>query len=309
MLQKLNGKKIIGIDIGGTHITAAQINMNDRCVVEGSGCTNVVKTNGVSAEIIDVWVQTIKQVINHLDKKEVLLGISMPRPFDYENGISKIKGMNKYDALYNMDIRHMLSKELEIMPSNILFRNDAESFLHGEVNCGAAMNKKNAFGITLGTGLGSAVSECGFIHDANLGSAPFKRGIAEDYLSTRWFLKRYYELTGENIPDVKTLVEDNSKRYYTQIIFNEFKLNLADFLWPVILKYKPEIVVIGGNIARASALFLNQLQALLNLRDLQVILRRTALWEEAAMIGVAYYWKDVAAEKIISLTSKSFTDY
>lgn len=298
MLQTHNQKMIIGVDIGGSHITAAQIDINNGCIFEHSNATSAVKTQGEPDEIISAWAHTIKQAIGDLDKKEILLGIAMPGPFDYENGISKIKGMNKYDSLYNLDIRRILSKELEVVPSAILFRNDAESFLHGEVNFGAAKDAKKAIGITLGTGLGSAVSSLGITKDSNLGSSAFKGGIAEDYLSSRWFLKRYYELSGKNIQDVKTLVEDSAKSHYKQRIFAEFKLNLTDFLLPFILDHKPEVVVIGGNIARAGTLFLNQVQAQLNQKGLPVLLHVTKLWEEAAMIGAAYYCKDLVVEKV-----------
>jgi glucokinase len=47
---------------------------------------------------------------------QVRIGISMPGPFDYENGICLIKGQNKYEALYGLYIKGLLADKLGIEP-------------------------------------------------------------------------------------------------------------------------------------------------------------------------------------------------
>ena len=88
---------------------------------------------------------------------------------------------------------------LDISPSGIKFMNDASCFLHGEVFCGAAYKCEEALGFTLGTGLGSAIYKNGIAEDGEMWCSAYKDGIAEDYLSTRWFERRYKELTGKDI--------------------------------------------------------------------------------------------------------------
>ncbi|WP_426327964.1 hypothetical protein [Pedobacter sp. R-06] len=60
----------------------------------------------------------------------------MPGPFDYENGISLIRSMNKYESLYLVNIKGFLVRQLDLLPQNIVFRIDAEAFQYGKVNAG-----------------------------------------------------------------------------------------------------------------------------------------------------------------------------
>ena len=131
------------------------------------------------------------------------IGIAMPGPFDYENGISYIKDQNKYEALYGLNIKEQLAKKLEISISDISILNDAACFLQGEVFGGAGQGFKRVMGLTLGTGFGSARSVDGKTDDADLWCSPYREGIAEDYLSTRWFLKQYKEISGKLVKNVK----------------------------------------------------------------------------------------------------------
>lgn len=120
----------------------------------------------------------------------------MPGPFDYENGISLITKLDKYEALYKLNVKELLSEKLSIPKPSILMMNDAACFLRGEVYYGAAKGHTDVIGITLGTGTGSAFHHNGITVDANLGPSPFMNSIADEYFSTRWFVKRYIEENG-----------------------------------------------------------------------------------------------------------------
>lgn len=277
---------IVGVDIGGSHITAAIIDLDKQCVVKKSRVRNHVDTFGEKNAILTCWGETIKSLIDFFPEHEIALCIAMPGPFDYANGVSLIKGMNKYEALYGVEVKKFLCEYLQLNMENIFFWNDAYAFLKGELFAGSARGYERALGITLGTGLGSAVGIYGEVQDANLGVSTFKQGIAEDYISTRWFIKRYHELSGKNAKDTKELAARYNMDHHATILFNEFARNLADFLTPVILQYHPEVVIIGGNIARAHSLFLSKSQVILNRRGIHAILKITSLWEDAAMIGV-----------------------
>jgi glucokinase len=68
----------------------------------------------------------------------------------------RYRGQSKYDNLYNMDVKALLAEELGLPPTSIHFINDAAAFLQGE-NIVHLQTNKRILGITLGTGLGSAV--------------------------------------------------------------------------------------------------------------------------------------------------------
>src|SRR5690606_14482087 len=149
-----------------------------------------------------------------------------------------------------------LYRRLGISSDSIRFINDAARFLKGEVYAGAAQQYDRVVGITVGTGLGSAFSLPGVRTDVDICNSAFINGIAEDYLSTRWFVKRYQEHSGKDVGGVKELIALAKTDNVIYEIFQEFAHNLADFIMANIAANEIACVVIGGNISNASPLFL-----------------------------------------------------
>jgi glucokinase len=231
------------------------------------------------------WSTIIKQALAVVDEKKVNIGIAMPGPFDYEEGISYIKGQHKYEALYNINVKHLLAKTLNQPAHTITFANDAACFLQGEVAGGIAKGKENVMGFTLGTGLGSALFNNGIAEDADLWHSPFLNGIAEDYLSSRWFVKRYSELSQKPIIDVKEMADIYSSDPGVQIVFDEFGMHLGEFLKKTIHGEEIEMIVLGGNIAQALELFRNGINK--SMQGLVVIppIQKSILGEHSALLG------------------------
>jgi len=277
----------IGVDIGGSHITAAHISAVDFKVMKSSVIRARVAAMESAETIITAWADALSPLIIRKGDEVTKIGIAMPGPFDYGKGISLMKGMKKYDSLYGMNVLEILSERLNIPKDHILFRNDAEAFLHGELASGAVAGEKRAIGVTLGTGLGSASNCQGTTVDANRAFIPFKDSIAEEYISTRWFSKRYLELTGKEIKNVESLLESPYQKIIDEI-FEEFGRNLSSFLNDFIEEEQPDVVVIGGNIAKTWDYFIPVVQQYLNHKN--VVLKQSTMWEDAALVGAAYSW-------------------
>ncbi len=280
----------MGIDIGGSHITVAVLDMQQRNILKNSYTRERVDSHGSTTQVIHTWCNAIKAGYKKAGIQIDRLGIAMPGPFDYVNGISYIAGNDKYAAFYGLNIKDMLAGELEISPDQILMGNDAACFLAGEVFAGEARSYQNLIGITLGTGLGSAVCKEGKITDANLWCSSFLNGIAEDYLSTRWFLKRYYELTSLNILNVRELALLYEENQTVRKIFTEFGHNLGLFLKNFQQDHGVEAIVIGGNIANASARFLPGVLKYLESQGINTPVHISKLNEDAALVGAAGCW-------------------
>ncbi|WP_316823667.1 ROK family protein [Pedobacter miscanthi] len=295
-MNKIN--YVLGIDIGGSHITAAVLDMQQRNILKNSYTRDRVNSHGTTEQIIKTWCNTIKAAYKKVNIEIGRLGIAMPGPFDYENGISYIAGNDKYAAFYGLNVKEMLASELQMSSDDILMSNDASCFLAGEVFAGEAGNYTNLIGITLGTGLGSAVCTDGKITDANLWCAPFLDGIAEDYLSTRWFLKRYYELSGINILNVRELALLHDESPTVRKIFTEFSQNLALFLKDFQQNNAAEAIVIGGNIANASSRFIPGVLKYLQSQDINCLIHISKLNEDAALVGAAGCWAVQAKESV-----------
>lgn len=286
----MDNQLVLGVDIGGSHITATLVNLKTGYVIKNSQVREVVNSKGTATDIISQWSNIINTAFGQIDLSERKVGIAMPGPFDYIEGIAWMKDQDKYDSLYGLNIKELLADKLKIDKENIRFLNDAESFLSGETFSGAAKGCSRAIGLTLGTGLGSARFTNGTVEDANLWCASFLDSIAEEYLSTRWFVKKYYELTGKKIDGVKELTLLNDEN--TLEIFGAFGINLGLFLSNVIVKDKPEIIVLGGNISNAYELFKADLhRSLIGLPVIPTI-QRSVLGEVACLIGAASCWAE-----------------
>jgi glucokinase len=288
----MTGSIALGVDIGGSHITAGLVDMESRVILESSIKRLRVQSDDRCENIIKAWSQLILQVVDYQPKQLAKIGIAMPGPFDYENGVSYITGLEKYESLYGKNVKELLAAELNIPAVNIRLKNDAGCFLQGEIFAGNARGFDRAIGLTIGTGIGTAKASESVAEDADLWKTPFKDSIAENYLSTRWFLKRYKELTGKDADDVKQLCELLPLDFNVQLVFNEFAENLSAFLTFFVTEEKPEVIIIGGNISNASTLFFPQVIQNLGKKSINIPLKKSTLGESAVILGSASLWQE-----------------
>ena len=285
----------IGVDIGGSHITAAQVDLQKGKIIGSSVTRSKLNPHDSAENILNIWVCAIKKASEGV--QTFFVGIAMPGPFDYENGICLMQNVNKYEDLYGLNIKQIFSERLRIPTENICFRNDSEAFLEGEMLFGAGRNYKKAIGITIGTGLGTSIYEDHAAKDMAMGiNHPMLTGVAEDYISTRWFVKRYKELTGETIEGAKFLVENFERDVFSRQVFAEFSENISLFIGEFTEKFLPEIIIIGGNIANASDFFFPAIEKSLAKNEAKITLVKSCLNEEAALMGAVGLWKEIATK-------------
>lgn len=286
----MNKPIVMGVDIGGSHITAALVDLEARKVLKDSWTRERVDSHESANHIIKVWSEVIKETLLTFKGEVVKIGIGMPGPFNYEKGICFIEDQDKYDSLYGLNIKNLLAEALGIFPDDIRFINDAACFLKGEAFGGAAKRFQKVIGLTLGTGLGSSVCTNDIAVDADLWKDPFKGSIAEDYLSTRWFIKRYYELTGKTVANVKELASKVHSNEDIQRVFEEFGSNLGLFLHRFIGLERPEAIVLGGNISHSFALFEKSLKESISADFRHIPIFKAVLGEEGALLGASSVW-------------------
>jgi glucokinase len=224
-----------------------------------------------------------------LDRSKIEgIGIAMPGPFNYEKGISLIQNQHKYDSLYGLNVKDLLSQKLGLKNLKLTLKNDASCFLLGEVYGGSMVGFNNLIGITLGTGLGSAHYSNGVVKDANLWKMPFLKSIAEDYISTRWFIRRWAELTQQEIKGIKEIIDSDTDEEKFKLLFDEFSENLSQFLYTFIKKKRPSAVVLGGNIMNAERFFLQQTKKkLFNKMGISIPVTKSIQGEVATLLGAA----------------------
>lgn len=298
----------IGADIGGSHISCAAVDLFTGKILKDTTTGREVNNQEQAGVIIALWADAVSEVLAKVPPAKVKgIGFAMPGPFDYVKGISYIKGVAKYENLYGINVTRAISELLKV-PEGFLIRfmNDASSFAVGEAWAGSAAKADRSLSITLGTGFGSAfisnripivdgpeVPKLGCVYHL-----PYQDGIADDYFSTRWFMRRYKGITGKELSGVKELSELAAGDKIVRELFIEFGDKSALFLAPWLKKFRAEILVIGGNISKAYDLFGDVFEGRLKKENCNCEVALSKLKEDAALLGSAYlfnedFWKAV----------------
>jgi predicted NBD/HSP70 family sugar kinase len=253
-------KKRIGLDVGGSHVSASVIDMDS---TEELSLVIHHKKLDSSSSTTNI-LQTIGSSINELLSKEKnieAIGIAFPGPFDYEKGVSAIAGVGgKFAATFGVDVGQALKNICKCNETVITFSNDAHCFAVGANYKFNLCGTRKIF-LTLGTGFGAAFMEKELLltqspdmpSSGTFYDQPFLNSIADDYFSTRWILNEYKLRTKKEITSVKEFA--NSGTILADTIFAQFGRNLGAFLLPWLQQFKCDELVIGGNIARAYTLF------------------------------------------------------
>lgn len=290
-------KFAIGVDIGGGHISAAAVDLNSNTIMRESVSENPVDNQASAEAILSVWGETIMSSISYIGMENLKgIGFGIPAPFDYVNGIALFENVLKYEGLYNVNVGEEMRKILEI-PEHIPIRfiNDATAFGLGEDWVGKGATYSRVIALALGTGFGNVFVEDGIpVVNGELvpriGAVwhlPFKNSIANNYISTNWFVTEYEKISGTRLPGAKEIAALYNDNPDVQKLFAEFGKNMGEILVPWILKFQPEIIISGGNIARAFPLYEKAFLEVLDAASISVDLEISELKEDAALLGSA----------------------
>ena len=301
----------IGVDIGGSHISSAVVKLTDGSLLENTRYDISLNNKASSDEIIEKWGTAIQKTIETVEARKIKgIGLAMPGPFDYANGISLFDGKTqKYENTYGLNVSKALKYFLQLPDTYpVRFINDAAAFAIGEAWNGKAKKTNRSLSITLGTGLGSGfinkglpvfdsenVPEDGFIYHL-----PYKGGIVDDFFSTRGLIKAYKEIKGIQVKGVKEIANAAKTEKEALELMQYFGKQLAQLLIPWLSKFEAEVLVVGGNISKAFTLFGELMQKEINDAGLKIKVEKSELNDAAQIIGAARiveeeYWKKVSS--------------
>jgi glucokinase len=295
----MKNQYVVGADIGGSHIGSCVVDLSTGTIVEASICHQPVNSRSYSAgAIVGTWSACITESIRQSGVAVAAAGVAMPGPFDYRKGISIMAGVDKYDQIFGMDVTASLLARLSSVGIRaLLYTNDAAAFALGEALGGAAKGFDRVVALTLGSGLGSGFLAGGRLVTTGAGvpangwvyPLPFENGCADDRLTTRWFLRRYKELTNKEATGVKDLADAAAALDAAACrVFEEYGTRLASFIQPISQAFGAQAIVLGGNIAKAYPLFRAQFLRRLESLGTPVAVRCSALHDKAAMAGAAF---------------------
>ncbi len=297
---------LVAFDVGGTQTKAAAI--VNGTIAEATAGHYETQADLAAGPMIARFVDLFADVLAKAGPEAAAdgWGLAFPGPFDYEDGISRIRGLGKFDALYGLPVGRLLEEALRtdertrgrLTPRfRIAFENDAALFGLGEsAPGGAAEGAGRVVCLTIGTGLGSCFLENGRLVKQRddvppngwLYTVPYQAGIADDYISRRGIL----QLAGELVPqagrlDVRELAGladagDKDARG----LFARFGRRMADILLPSLLRFRPDRIVLGGQISKSAHRFAPAFREAASLAGLQADIRVSRDTLASTLLGV-----------------------
>jgi len=215
----------------------------------------------------------------------------MPGPFDYKKGVCLIPPhLHKFKSLYGQNLREDLIERTGL--NNILFENDARTFLRGEEWTGLAKGFRRIIGITIGTGMGSSFMVDGRIISGGkgvprsgwIGGMRCTWGMVEDRISQRWILHRYQELTSKSAENVEQIVKNCDAACIR--IFEELGGTIGSVLLPIAERFEADCIVFGGQISKSFHLFEKPVREKLRFSSLKLLGRAEHI-DLSPVIGAA----------------------
>ena len=149
-------KYSIGIDLGGTKILTALVNIESGEVI--SSIKKKTKKDKGADKIVHKITKSINEVLSE-SQKDITeienIGIGVAGQIDRNNGVV-INAPNLDCA--NLNLKEILEKEFN---KKVLIGNDVEIATIGEMYFGSGKNKTDFVCIFVGTGIGSGIVQMG----------------------------------------------------------------------------------------------------------------------------------------------------
>ncbi|GGS25269.1 ROK family protein [Deinococcus knuensis] len=280
----------VALDIGGSHVTAAPVDLRGRAVIAAPIRLDL-SHDAPHDTLIGGWAEAALAALAGAGEAVTVthLGLAVPGPFDAARGVSGMT--HKFRALHGQDARAALSARLRGTPlqdTPILFGNDADLFALGEWWAGAG-EQLDTIGVTLGTGIGSGFIRAGQVQTGGPGvppggelwNTPFRGATVEDAVSGAALTRLAHDHLGITLDarQLAALPADQSSPVWTA-----FGQTLGDALSPWVQAFGPQRVVLGGNISRAFGQFGTALQSRL---PPGTQARQSRHFEHAALLGAA----------------------
>ncbi len=268
-------KGYVFLDVGGTQIKSAAFSG------KGDRLGGVRSAPSLAREDRDSILSNFLSVIEEGRKCLLSSGLSLgtvgfafPGPFDFEEGVSRMRGLNKYDAIFGVPLREALLRfpgQRIIAPdTRMFFRHDIASFALGEAQRSLSADTRRILCLCIGTGAGSAFLEDGKLLTKDprvpdqgwIYPFPFQGARIDDWVSARGLEKVASEagcmpgMTGKELYRLASEGDSAARKAW-----NMFGKLAADAVTPFVQSFRPQLLLLGGQISGALEYFGPAIQA------------------------------------------------
>ncbi|WP_158625530.1 type I phosphomannose isomerase catalytic subunit [Exiguobacterium sp. SH0S7] len=282
-------KARIGIDLGGTNTRVAVVSKDGRVEKQFKFKTHPHLE-------MEATLRTISQAVKRFELEYEIehVGIVAPGPLDLKRGTFLTP-----PNLPNWHHQYLVEPLSDLLGLPVTLENDANAAALAEAKFGAGRNVDSIFYVTVSTGVGG-----GFVYKKQLisgahGSAgeignmivrtegPIHHTLNVGSLETHASGTALHERAKvRGLHDTMTLLADETER-------NKFVDSLATGLVNIIHTVDPDMIILGGGVTAAAALYWNQLQDAVNVRvyphlrgETKLVLQQ--LKGDAGVIGAAF---------------------
>jgi len=236
-------RAIVGVDLGGTSVRAARV--RDGGVV--ARASRRVPAAAAADVVLEAVLATAGEV---MDESVAGIGCGVPSVVDVERGV--VYAVEHIPSWREVALKDAFERRFR-RPAFI--NNDANAFAVGELHFGRGRGFRNLVGVTLGTGVGAGVVIDGRLYSGSncgageIGSIPYRDGTLEQSCASHFFKRA----TGTGGDEVFARAERGDGEALR--VFNAYGREVGTVVMIVLYAYDPELLVLGGSIARAFSYF------------------------------------------------------
>lgn len=234
--------KLIGVDLGGTNITAVLI--EETKVLKHYTCETPFDQS--KETVVDAIAGAISEVY---DAKITGIGIGVPGLVDLQhNVVLDVVNIPSWDVV---PLKQLLEGRFH-KPVHV--NNDANCFALGEKYYGKGKNYRNFVGITIGTGLGAGIVINNHLYPGKycgageFGTIYYKDKTIEAYASGQFFKDQ--NLSGKVLAQQAAAGDAEAL-----ILFDELGKHIGRAIANVLYALAPEAIILGGSVSRSYQYF------------------------------------------------------
>lgn len=257
-------KAYILLDVGGTQIKGG--------VADGLGnlegeLLQVPSRAKESRELVfDHLLHFLHKLMQKAGDREIAgVGMAFPGPFDYERGISLMKGLDKYESIYGISIPEELrARDKRLEGVRFSFLHDVEAFAIGTAWFGEGRDAQKLLCLCIGTGAGSAFLKNkqplkeegdGVPLHGWLYNAPYKESVIDEYLSVRGLERISRQVVGEPLSGKELYERCRRQEETAKQAYRMFGEDVTMCMVPFLDGFKPDGMVLGGQISKSFSYF------------------------------------------------------
>ena len=276
----ITSRAYLCIDAGGTFFKYTAFDEKDNQLFPVSAVP--ANSEGTLTDILSVYEKIYNEVSENFEVCRI--GIATPGPFDYINKTSLMK--HKFKSIYGVNLENEIQKTLS-KDIPVMFMSDTNAFLKGAYD-----GNDICIGITIGTGLGIAISKDGELVTNQYGG-PIEviynkqidgTHIAEDYVSRKGISRAYEELGGNSgcsPKDISDFARKGDEKACKVYDYMGKVLGIA--LKDIVLKYNAKVIYLGGQISKSVDLFADSVKKEINTSTEIMVAENSDI---AALLGI-----------------------